>query len=313
VKHFINTGEHSPDALEAIVRRAIEEKGRRSAALAGRSIALVFFNSSLRTRATFEVGIAQLGGHSTTLEVGSGVWNLEHRDGVVMDADRPEHVKDAARVLSRVFDAICVRSFPKLKDLAEDLTDPVVEAFRAHASVPVINLESCLYHPCQSMADMMTIRERLGGTVGVKVALAWAYHVKPLPTAVPNSFAIAARQFGCDLTIVAPPEFPLPDKVMAQLGDVRVTDDPSVLKNQDVVYGKSWGSLLDYGTAPPERYRDWMIDLARIGQATFLHCMPLRRNLEIADDVMESPQNAAYDEAENRLHVQKAILTELLA
>jgi N-acetylornithine carbamoyltransferase len=313
MKHFINTGEHAPETLESIVRRAIAEKGKRSSALAGRSVALVFFNSSLRTRATFEVGIAQLGGHSTTLEVGGGVWNLEHREGAVMDADKPEHVKDAARVLSRVFDAICVRSFPKLKDIEEDMADPVLESFRAHATVPVINLESCLYHPCQSMADMMTVRERFGQTAGVKVALAWSYHVKALPTAVPNSFAIAARQFGCDLTIVAPQGFPLPESVVAQLGDVRVTDDPSVLKEQDVVYAKSWGSLLDYGAPPPADLRSWMIDLDRIGPATFMHCMPLRRNLEVADDVMESPQNAAYEEAENRLHVQKAILTEMLA
>jgi N-acetylornithine carbamoyltransferase len=159
----------------------------------------------------------------------------------------------------------------------------------------------------------MTVRERFGRTDGVKVALAWAPHVKALPTAVPNSFAIAARQFGCDLTIVAPEGYALPDPVAAQLGDVRVVHDQAALADQEVVYAKSWGSLADYGAPPPAKYRDWIIDLAKIGSAAFMHCMPLRRNVEVADDVLESSQNACYDEAENRLHVQKEILRELLA
>jgi N-acetylornithine carbamoyltransferase len=313
MKHFINTSEYSRDGLENILKNAIENRGLRSNALAGKAVALLFFNSSLRTRSSFEVSLYHLGGHSTTLEVGAGVWNLEFREGAVMNADKAEHVKDAARVLSRYFDAICVRSFPGLKNFDEDMADPVIEAFRTYATVPVINMESCLYHPCQAMADMMTIKERFGKTEGVKVALAWSYHIKALPTAVPNSFAIAAKQFGCDLTIVAPPEFPLPNKVMDQLGDVKITHDPKVLKEQQVVYAKSWGSLLDYGKPAPEKYQNWMVNLEKIGQATFMHCMPLRRNVEIADDVLESSQNAIYDEAENRLHVQKAILMEMLS
>lgn len=312
MKHFIHTGEYSRDELETILHQAIAHKGQRSNLLAGKSIALLFFNSSLRTRSTFEVAIAQLGGHPVTLEIGSGVWNLEFREGAVMNADKSEHIKDAARVLSRCFDAICVRSFPSLKNQAEDMTDPIVEAFRKYASVPVINLESALYHPCQAMADMLTIKERFGRTDGVKVALSWAYHIKALPTSVANSFAVAAHQFGCELTIVAPPEFPLPGQVMEQLGGVTITDDIRVLKEQQVVYAKSWGSLLTYGVPPPETYRTWMIDLEKIGQATFMHCMPLRRNVEIADDVMDSPQNACYDQAENRLHVQKEILRTLV-
>ena len=311
-KHFINTGEHSRDTLERIVERAIARKGHRSTELAGRSVAMLFFNSSLRTRSSFEVGIAQLGGHATTLEVGAGVWNLEIAEGAVMDADKPEHVKDAARVLSRYFDAICVRSFPKLASLGDDLADPVLEAMRAHATVPVVNLESCLYHPCQAMADMMTIRERFGRTDGVRVALAWAPHIKALPTAVPSSFAIAARQFGCDLTIVAPPGYALPDPVLGQLGDVRIVHDQAALAYHEVVYAKSWGSLADYGAPPAPHLRDWIVTREKLGAAAFMHCMPLRRNVEIADDVMESAANLCYEEAENRLHVQKEILVELL-
>jgi N-acetylornithine carbamoyltransferase len=312
MENFINTGEFSRYELEAIVKRASANKGSRSSALAGKSVALLFFNSSLRTRSSFEVAVAQLGGHSTTLEVGNGVWAMEFGENVVMDGSTTEHIKDAARVLSRYFDAICVRSFPRLQNLADDEADPVLEAMRTYASVPVINLESCLYHPCQSMADMMTIRERFGRTDGVKVALSWAWHPKALPTAVGNSFAIAARQFGCDLTIVAPREYPLPEKVMQQLGDVRVTDDRSVLAEQDAVYVKSWTSLLDYGTPPPKELRHWIADSASLGSAAFMHCMPLRRNVEVTDEVLESSRNMIYDIAENRLHVQKEILLEVL-
>lgn len=313
MKDFVHTGDHARAALDRVIDRAIESKGSRSTALAGKSVAMLFFNSSLRTRSSFEVGIAQLGGHSVTLEVGAGVWNLELVEGAVMDANRPEHIVDAARVLSRYFDAICVRSFPKLENLEDDLEDPVLDALRTHATVPVVNLESSLYHPCQAMADMMTIRERFGRTDGVRVALAWAPHVKALPTAVPNSFATAAVQFGCDLTIVAPEGYALPEPVMAQLGDVKVVHDQSVLSKQDVVYGKSWGSLETYGEAPAPELRSWILNREKLGDATFMHCMPLRRNVEIADDLLEGPKNACYDEAENRLHVQKEILLELLA
>jgi len=312
VRHFLSTGDHPRDVLDAIVDRAIANAGTRSTALAGRSVAMLFFNSSLRTRSSFEVGIAQLGGHSTTLEVGAGVWNLETIDGAVMDADKPEHIVDAARVLSRYFDAICVRSFPKLKNLGDDLADPVISALRDHATVPVINLESCLWHPCQAMADMMTIRQRFGRTDGVKAALAWTPHVKALPTAVPNSFALAAAQFGCELTIVAPEGYDLPEAVMAQLGGATVSHDQSLLGDQDVVYAKSWGRLDPYGEPPAGALRDWILTPEKLGDAVFMHCMPLRRNVEVTDAVLESPNNAAYDEAENRLHVQKEILVELL-
>lgn len=309
---LIHTGDYSTTWIDRLIDRAIANKGERSNVLAGKCVALVFFNSSLRTRSSFEVGVAHLGGASTTLEVGAGVWNLEVLEGIPMDADKPEHIKDAARVLSRYFDAIAVRSFPKHASLSDDLADPVISAFSRYATVPVINLESCLYHPCQALADMMTINERFGRTAGVKVALAWAPHIKALPTAVPNSFAVAATQLGCDVTIVAPPGFILPDQVMRQLPNVNVVHDQAALVDQDVVYAKSWGSLSTYGAPPPGTLRDWIITKDKIGDAIFMHCMPLRRNVEVADDVLDSEQCAIYDEAENRLHVQKEVLKDVL-
>lgn len=312
MKHFYHTGDWSEDELKALVERAIKAKGEHSDTLKGKSLALLFFNSSLRTRSSLEVAIHRLAGHSVTLEVGNGVWSLEHLEGAIMNEGKTEHIKDAARVLSSYFDAICIRAFPSLKNREEDLQDPVLKAFLKYSRVPVINLESALYHPCQAMADMMTIREHFGRTEGVKVALSWAYHIKALPTAVPNSFAVAAKQFGCNLTIVAPKEYPLPATVMEQLGNVEVTDDLEALKAQDLVYAKSWGSLNSYGEAPPGSYSNWMIDLEKIGSARFMHCMPFRRNVEVADDLCESGQNLCYDEAANRLHIQKEILKALV-
>ncbi|MGQ9898358.1 MAG: N-acetylornithine carbamoyltransferase [Acidobacteriota bacterium] len=308
MRHFITTCDYDRATLEAILTHAMTHKGERSMALQGKTVALLFFDSSLRTRASFAVGVAQLGGTVVTFEVGRGTWNLEYEEGVVMDGDKPEHIADAAQVLSRYFDVLAVRCFPGLKNPAEDDADPVIEAFRRYATVPVINLESALYHPCQAMADLLTIRERFGRTEGVRVALAWTPHVKPLPTSVPNSLALAATQLGCRLTIVAPPEFALPDLVMARLGKVEVVHDQAALARQDVVYAKSWTSRVNYGAPLPDRYRDWMLTPEKLGSARFLHCLPLRRNVEVTDAVLASAQNDCYDEAENRLHVQKSIL-----
>lgn len=311
MKHFISTHEHSRKDLERILKRAHGKKF--PPALKGKSIALVFFNPSLRTRVSFEVAIHQLGGHAVTMSVGSESWSLEHREGAVMDADKTEHVKDAARVLSRYVDAICVRCFPGMKSYEDDMVDPVIESFRKYAEVPVVNMESSLWHPCQAMADMLTIQERKAQ----KVAMVWAYHPKALPMAVPNSFALAVSQFGLDLTIAWPKEFPLEERILALMPKKpRIVHDPrEAMVGAEVVYAKSWGGSKFYGRWEEEKkvrdgYKDWQVTSVPKG-ATFLHCLPVRRNVEVADSVLDS--SAIYDEAENRLHVQKAILEEVLS
>jgi N-acetylornithine carbamoyltransferase len=318
MKHFINTLEWSPKELEKILALAAKlKKAKKSPqALKGKSVALVFFNPSLRTRVSFQVGIAQLGGQAVSMSVGSESWTLEHRDGAVMDQDKTEHIKDAAKVLGRFVSAICVRSFPGLKSYDEDMADPVIEAFRRHSPVPVLNMESALWHPCQGMADAMTIREKLGRIKGAKVALTWAYHPKALPMAVPNSFAAAVSQLGADLTIAHPPEFPLEKKFLDALPRKPriVHSKEEGLEGAQVVCAKSWGGSAYYGRWEEEKkvregYRSWICDRVPKG-AVFMHCLPVRRNVEVSDAVLDA--SAIYDEAENRLHVQKAILSELL-
>ena len=330
-KNFINTLGMSRDGLEQMLEAAFRfKKGDdTSKPLAGKSIALVFFNPSLRTRASMQVGIYQLGGEAVVLEPGGTSWTLEHRDGVVMDGDKTEHVAEFVRVLERYCTAVGVRTFAALKNWDEERMDPVINSFVRHASVPIINLESAMHHPCQSMADMMTIREKLG-TGRKRVVLTWAWHPKPLPMAVPNSFALAAAQMGHDLTIAHPEDYDLDEGLMSTLsaqataagGHVEVVHDiEAAFNDADVIYAKSWGAKGSYGNTEREsigraKYRKkWIVDeekMERTNNAIFMHCLPVRRNVIVTDAVIDSPSSVVIDQAENRLHVQKAILKQFV-
>src|SRR3954469_6010026 len=226
-KNFLSTADWTRDELEGLLDAALRfKRGEdKSKPLAGRSVALVFFNPSLRTRASMQVGAYELGGNPVILEPGGSSWTLEYRDGVVMDGDKTEHLAEFVRVLERYVSAIGVRTFAELKDWQEERTDPILNAFAKYASVPIINLESAMHHPCQSLADMMTIREKLGA--GKKrVVLTWAWHPKPLPMAVPNSFALAAAQIGHDLVIAHPKGYELDDELLESAGgNIEITND----------------------------------------------------------------------------------------
>lgn len=330
MNRFLSTGDFSAAELSALIDDAIRDKNRGVAdkPLAGKSVALVFFNPSLRTRASMHVGIYELGGNPVILEPGGSSWSLEHRYGVVMDGDKTEHLAEFVRVLERYVSAIGVRTFAELKDWEVERTDPILNAFAKYASVPVINLESAMHHPCQAMADMMSIREKLGPG-RKKVLLTWAWHPKPLPMAVPNSFALAASQFGHDLRIAHPPGYRLDEGLAAEFerhatangGSVEFTNDVNeAFDGVEVVYAKSWGSKEFYGDAEKDirtrsAYReDWIVDEARMrrtNDAIFMHCLPVRRNVIVTDGVIDSPASVVIDEAENRLHVQKTIIREL--
>jgi N-acetylornithine carbamoyltransferase len=309
--------------IEGVLESALRFKSGDdvSKPLAGKSVALVFFNPSLRTRASMQVGIYELGGNPVVLEPGGTSWTLEHRAGAVMDSDKTEHVAEFVRVLERYCVAIGVRTFAALKNWKEERTDPILNAFAQYASVPIINLESAMHHPCQSLADMLTIREKLG--VGRKrVVLTWAWHPKPLPMAVPNSFALAAAQVGHDLVIAHPPGYDLDEELIESLGaNVQITNDiDAAFAGADVIYAKSWGSKQFYGNTDQEvatraQYRSkWIVDeekMSLTNNAIFMHCLPVRRNVIVTDGVIDSAASVVIDEAENRLHVQKAILARL--
>src|SRR5437868_7945370 len=216
--YFLSTDKFSRVQLDELIDAALRFKSgaNQSKSLAGKSVALVFFNPSLRTRTSLEVGIYELGGNAVVLEPGSTSWTLEHREGAVMDSDKTEHVAEFVRVLGRYCVAIGVRTFAALKNWDEERTDPILNAFAKYSEVPIINLESAMHHPCQAMADMMTIREKLG-TGRKRVLLTWAWHPKPLPMAVPNSFALAAAQVGHDLRLAHPPGYELDDELIEEI------------------------------------------------------------------------------------------------
>ncbi len=330
-KHFLATSDLARADLDQLIDSALRFKSGddQSKPLAGRSIALVFFNPSLRTRASMQIGVYELGGNAVVLEPGGTSWTLEHREGAVMDADKTEHVAEFVRVLGRYAAAIGVRTFAALKNWDEERTDPILKAFAKYSEVPIINLESAMHHPCQAAADMMTIREKLGEG-RKKVLLKWAWHPKPLPMAVPNSFALAAAQMGHELVIANPQGYELDDDLMGMIrqqasaagGSVCVTSDvEKAFDGVEVVYAKSWGSKAFYGApekdiAERAQYRgQWIVDeqrMARTKGALFMHCLPVRRNVIVTDAVIDSESSVVIDEAENRLHVQKAIMARLL-
>ena len=239
-----------------------------------------------------EVAVSKLGGTPVTLSVGGEAWAMEYEDGTVMDDAAAEHVREGAGVLGRYCDMLGVRSFPAGKNYAKDRAEPVLVAFVQHSGVPIINLESTLSHPCQAMADAMTLSQRLPRTRGRRVLLTWAHHPKALPMAVPNSFLLAATRLGVDLVLARPEGYDLDAEIVREAeenarqagGSLRVTDDlEGAYDGVEAVYAKSWGSSADYGKPEAEaarrsKLKDWRVTEARMarGQERLLHALPPR-------------------------------------
>lgn len=298
-------------------------------ALAGKTVALLFLNNSLRTRTSFEIGTFQLGGHAVVLSPSGGMWPLEFEPGAVMLGDAEEHAKEAAKVLSRYCDLIAIRAFPKFQNWENDRKDLILNSFADYSDVPVINMET-ITHPCQELAHIMALQDRLGPLDGKKYLLTWSYHPKPLNTAVANSALMVAAKFGMDVTLLCPTEEYLLDHRYMETAirdagasgrSVTVTHDPSVAyAGADVVYAKSWGALPYFGRWEEEkqirdRFQHFIVDAEKMrmtNEALVSHCLPMRRNVIMTDDVFDGPNCVAYPEAENRLHVQKSIMKTLV-
>ena len=331
MKHFLNTQDWTRAELDALlVQAAAFKRDRLGSQLKGKSIALVFFNPSLRTRTSFELGAFQLGGHAVVLQPGKDAWPIEFRLGTVMDGEAEEHIAEVARVLSRYVDLIAVRAFPKFQDWAVDREDTVLRSFARYSTVPVINLET-ITHPCQELAHAMALQEHFGtpDLRGRKFVLTWTYHPKPLNTAVANSALTIATRMGMDVTLLCPtPEYVLDERYMGWAADnvaesggsLGISHDPAeAYAGADVVYAKSWGALPYFGRWDAEKpirdaHRHFMVDEAKMAltnNGVFSHCLPLRRNVKATDGVMDAPYCIAIEEAENRLHVQKAIMAAL--
>lgn len=274
-------------------------------------IGLVFFNPSLRTRLSTQKAALNLGLNTIIVNVTADSWALEYTDGTIMNKGGVEHIKDAAAMLGIYCDIIGIRAFPTLNNRSEDYSERIINAFSNHAHVPIISLESATVHPLQSLADMMSIIETMHND-SPKIVLSWAPHIKPLPQAVPNSFAEWTLKCFKNLTIVQPPGYELSEEFTQ--GAIIEYDQSKALKDADYVYVKNWSSYNDYGTMP-NIDSNWLFDQSKLEiapHANIMHCLPVRRNLEITDEVLDGPQSIIHLQAENRIYAAQAVLHDIL-
>ncbi len=298
--------------------------------LAGKVLGLVFLNPSLRTLASFQTAMGRLGGTSFVITPGQGTWQLETRTNTVMDGAAAEHIREGIPVLASYCDALGVRAFAEGKNLGEDLDESVFRAIDALCEAPLINLESAMNHPCQALADWRTL-DQLEVPTGGKFVLSWSYHPRALPLAVPAAIVHMAAMRGMQVVVARPDGFALPGAVMEKAraaaraagGSVTETADRgAALAGAHVVYAKEWGSTLHYGDAAAEScaragLKDWCVREEWFAHAAprakLMHCLPVRRNVAVADEVLDGARSAVLREARNRLTVQTAVLYRMLA
>jgi N-acetylornithine carbamoyltransferase len=332
LRHFLDLADLDTDLVRRLLGRAGElERHPRADVLRGRVLGLLFMNPSLRTLASFQAGMAQLGGSSFVITPGQGSWSLETAEGGIMDGVPAEHVKEAIPVLASYADALGVRCFAEGADLARDLLDPVLASIVGCAPRPLINLESAVNHPCQALADWKTLDDLGVPERGGRFVLSWAWHPKPLPLAVPAAAVAMAAQRGMDVTVLAPPGFALPSEIMTKARTLATASGGSVrecsaqaeaTEGAHVIYAKSWQAPACYGDAAGEAklrapLRSWCVEESWFAgtapNAAFMHCLPVRRNVVVADEILDGPRSAVLRQAANRLHAQKAVLWETLA
>ncbi|MDP6928710.1 MAG: N-acetylornithine carbamoyltransferase [Planctomycetota bacterium] len=329
--NLLSAADLNPEELENLLEVAASLKGKpHRHLLAGKSLGLLFFERSLRTRVSFEVGMLQLGGNCINIFANQEIYDLEPEEQVVMDGAAEEHVKDAARTLSRYVDVLGIRQISSQGPWERDRQDLLLHSYAEHATVPVINLESVQEHPCQAIADVMTMREQLVSLKQRKLTLTWSNHPDQKSFGATHSILVLAASLGMDITIAHPLGFELDEEVTDTAhdraegsgGSIRVTNSlEEAATDADVLYARSWGSAKCWGDPDRESIikrslESWRIDssvMARTRDAIFMHPLPVRRNVVATDNVVDGPRSMIYDQAENRVHVQKALLLQLLS
>ena len=278
-----------------------------------KTLGMIFLNPSLRTRLSTQVAARNLGMEVVVFNIDKEGWALEMNDGAIMSGSTTEHVKEAAAVMGQYFDILSIRTFPGLKNKEEDYTEKYINQFIKYAGVPVVSLESATLHPLQSLTDVITIKERWQQPRKPKVVMTWAPHVKALPQAVPNSFAQWINAWGeADFVITHPKGYEL-DKKFTGNTPIEYNQDKA-LEGADFVYVKNWSSYSDYGNIISTD-SSWMMSnqkLQHTNEAKVMHCLPVRRNVVIADEVLDGPQSIVIPEAGNRVWAAQAVLSEIL-
>jgi N-acetylornithine carbamoyltransferase len=330
MKRFLDLADFSREEVLSLLELARRlEKQPEPRALAGRILGLLFFNPSLRTLASFQAAMARLGGSSFVINPGQGSWQLEMREGVVMNGAAAEHVREGIPALAAYCDALGIRAFAEGRDLAADLAETHFNLMASLTDKPLINLESAVNHPCQALADWKTLDD-LAVPRAARFVLSWAYHPRALPLAVPAAALHMAAQRGMQVVVLRPEGFALPPPLMERArraaalagGSVRETAErDDALSGAEVLYVKEWGATSCYGDAAADaRLRaalsswcvrnDWFARTAP--ECRVMHCLPVRRNTAIADEVLDGPRSIVQREAYNRLTVQMAVLHQLL-
>ncbi len=277
-----------------------------------KTLGLVFMNPSLRTRLSTQKAALNLGMNVMVMNVDKDGWALELEEGAVMNGSTVEHIKDAAAVMGRYCDIIGLRAFPLLKDREEDYGEYLLEKFIAHCGVPFISLESATRHPLQSLADLVTMREQWPHVRRPKVVLTWAPHIKALPQAVPNSFAEWMCRADVDFAITHPQGLELAEQFT--VGARILHDQHEALEGADFIYVKNWSSYKDYGRAYPGG-EHWLLNrdkIAHTNRARIMHCLPVRRNVELSDELLDGPQSLVLEQAGNRTWAAQAVLQQML-
>jgi len=331
MKAFNDLADFSNEEVQALVELA----GRLDAspepeALKGKVLSLLFLSPSLRTLASFQAAMVRLGGGSFVISPDMSIHGLESRPGIVMDGAAAEHIREAVPVIASYGDAIGIRAFAERKDIETDMQENEFTSMTNLVSTPYINMESAMNHPCQNLADWKTLDDLAIPANGGKFVLSWAYHPKALPLAVPASTLHMAAKRGMDVTVLRPEGFELPDAVMekaaaaaaASGGSVTETDQrQEAMENAHVIYAKSWSSTRHYGDMPNdkklrEEYLDWCVDEPWFANARddcrFMHCLPVRRGVVVADEILDGPRSVVIPEARNRMLAQMAVLHQML-
>jgi N-succinyl-L-ornithine transcarbamylase len=323
MKNFISVSD--VPSVEQLVQQALAYKAdpfKDKALGANKRIGLLFLNPSMRTRLSTQVAAANLGMEAIVFNVDKDGWKLEFEEEAIMSGDTVEHVKDAAPIMGKYFDMLAIRTFPSLKNKADDYSELYINQFIKYAGIPIVSLESATLHPLQSLTDIVTMTEALAKQADPvrkpKVVLTWAPHVKPLPQCVANSFAQWVNAWqgpggnGVDFVITHPEDYELDEKFTQ--GANIVHDQEAALKDADFVYVKNWSTYADYGKIycnDPE----WMLTnekLALTNNAKVMHCLPVRRNVELSDEILDGPNSLVTEEAGNRVWAAQAVLAEIL-
>jgi len=317
MKNFISFADVSD--LDALIQKALlykKDPDKDKLLGKGKKIGLLFLNPSLRTRFSTQIAALNLGLEPLVFNVDKEGWALEFEEEAIMSGSTVEHIKDAAPVLGKYFDILCIRTFPSLKNREDDYSELYISQFVRYAGIPVVSLESATLHPLQSLTDIITITESLPAAAQnrkPKIVLTWAPHVKPLPQCVANSFSQWVNGWGkAEFVITHPEDYELDPKFTR--GARIIHDQDEALRGADFVYVKNWSTFNDYGkmyTNDPE----WMLTNAKLAQtnhAKVMHCLPVRRNVELSDEVLDGPQSIVTLQAGNRVWAAQAVLSEIL-